>query len=254
MDSGVLVALIAAGASVLAAIISGWRSLAAERAARDLERIRTDLASEMELRRRRLDADEVLARYREPLAAAAFDLQLRLNNILAGSFLQRYAAAGHDRHEEAVSSSLYRFSQFFGWREALRQGIQFLDFKEPEQSRKVSRLLSGITVAFATDRHGQQLMLWVEAQRAIGELMLQQGDADLTVRGYAWFEDHSSTLAPYLEPLRKAIEDGSASTSSRLVVIRDLLSELVQQLDPEGVRFTDLHDPADDDDTSAPHR
>lgn len=250
-------AVIAAAASIVAAVISAWRSASAEQAVRestertarlerqnqvDLERIRADFAAALERTRRRLDADELLAQYREPLAGAAFDLRLRLRNITAGNFLQAYASAQSERRQEAIESTLFRVAQFFGWREAIRQGIQFLDFAETEKSREVSRLIAEVTIAWASDhRYGQAAMIWQEAQRAIGELMLVQEGDGITVKGFAAFQRALPEFEPYLRPIREVIESGQAPASARLASVGQLLGELVGHLDPDGKRFFDRH-------------
>ena len=59
------------------------------------------------MRRYRLEreprAEEVLARYREPLAAAAYDLQSRLYNILELEFFEHYGSG--ERAEEALRTT-----------------------------------------------------------------------------------------------------------------------------------------------------
>ena len=96
-------ALIAAGASILVALGSGYIAIRAQRHAESLERFRREATRELELlkiereeraerERRQLDAEAVLSRYREPLLAAAYDLQSRLYNILHNRFLEIYGA------------------------------------------------------------------------------------------------------------------------------------------------------------------
>ena len=76
----------------------------------------------------RHDAKKALDNYREPLLAAAYELQARLYNILQLKFVERYISddtAG--KHTPAIESTLYVFAQFFGWREIIRREVQYLE-------------------------------------------------------------------------------------------------------------------------------
>src|SRR5215212_4203235 len=87
-------------------------------------------------------AEEVLKRYREPLAAAAFDLQSRLYNILRKSFFEQFGG-DHERCTIAENTTLFRLAQYFGWTEILRRDIQFLSFPEAADTQRVIALQSG---------------------------------------------------------------------------------------------------------------
>jgi hypothetical protein len=64
--------------------------------------------------------------YRVPLVAAAYELQARLYNILALSFVDRYLKNDtQGKHDAAIHSTLYVFAQFFGYRELIRGEIQY---------------------------------------------------------------------------------------------------------------------------------
>ena len=73
------------------------------RASEHLARLNSDLETERHERIALLDrdlrAEDVLARYREPLAAAAFDLQSRCYNILRLNFLEKFGE-GHERFSQ----------------------------------------------------------------------------------------------------------------------------------------------------------
>src|SRR5262245_49072609 len=100
--------------SVIAVVVSTWVALRQAR----LERA--------------AKAEEVLKRYREPLAAAAFDLQSRLYNILTMDFFETFG--GKERGDEALTTTLFRLAQYFGWSEILRRDIQFLSFPEDDDT------------------------------------------------------------------------------------------------------------------------
>jgi hypothetical protein len=243
MDAGVLAALVAAGSSIVVAVMSLIRSKAAQmevaKSAERLAVLTSDLSKREELARRRLDAEEVISRYRKPLAAAAFDLQSRLRNILDHAFLA-YLSSSKERREQAINSTLFRVAQYFGWAEALRQGIQFLDFNEPAQSREVSNLIGKVSRLWATDKSGQSLMIWYEAQRAIGELMLVERDELFSVMGFAKFSAEVDRFEPWLGELKESLGSGEAERSERLVALQNALVELVRELDPHGIQFSVL--------------
>ena len=104
---------------------------------------------------------------RWPLAAAAYDLQSRIYNILRMDFFGKWGNA-NEHSEDAITSTLFRLAQYFGWTEILRRKIQFLSFPEDEETRKVARLQSDIAHCFLTDSYGLTLMIWSDEQRARG--------------------------------------------------------------------------------------
>ena len=83
MDPEVLTALIAAGVAVVSAVISIFGQVR-------VARLREELDREKETRERTREAEEVLSRYREPLAHATYDLQAKLYNILRKNLFQVY--------------------------------------------------------------------------------------------------------------------------------------------------------------------
>jgi hypothetical protein len=184
---------------------------------------------------RQHEAEQVLTRYREPLAAAAFDLQSRLYNILRQDFFGKFGAG--ERAEEALTTTLYRIAQYFGWTEILRRDVQFLSFPEDEDTRDVARLQFEIARIFLDDDYGHALMIWADEQRALGELMIVEEHGKVLCMGYARFRDRcADTFAPWLERLRNELPDEAAPT--RLREIQHKLCELVKALDKGGVRYT----------------
>jgi hypothetical protein len=203
MDLAIVVALIALAGSVLSTAVSFYG----------------------QARVRRLDAAEraeaTLARYREPLVAAAFELQSRLFNILRQDFLGKYYVNGTDEQREyAVRHTLYVVGQFFGWTEILRRQIEFLNFGEVEETREVSNRVLDIRDLFASDeaKLGTPFMIWRGAQRAIGE----QTDPSFK----RWFEQ-----------LERDIEAVAAHRNERLRRVQHGLIDLIERLDAHGVRF-----------------
>lgn len=91
----------------------------------ELEQLRRELQERARRTQRAEDAEEVLKRYREPLTAAAYELQLRLHDILCKDFLGS-CGTDHERRAKAEETALFRLAQYFGWSEILRRDIEFL--------------------------------------------------------------------------------------------------------------------------------
>jgi hypothetical protein len=207
-------------AAVLSAFVAVRQSKMAERLA-ELDRAE--------------QAEAILKRYREPLAAAAFDLQSRLYNILRMDFFEKFS--GEERGDEALTTTLFRLAQYFGWTEILRRDIQFLSFPEDEDTQRVAGLQSKIARCFLTDEHGPALMIWNDEQRALGELMIVEEHGKVLCMGYAKFRnDQDGTFAPWRERLRKELGDPHAR--DRLREVQHLLCQLVETLDSRRLRYT----------------
>jgi hypothetical protein len=225
---------------IIAALLSAFVAIRQSRMAERLARLNHELDAEVHRRAQLLDrelrAEEVLTRYRQPLAAAAFDLQSRLYNILRLDFFGLFGAS-HDRGEEALSTTLFRLAQYFGWTEILRRDIQFLSFPEDDETRRVAQLQSQIAKCFLSNRYSPALMIWGDEQRALGERMIVEEHGKVLCMGYATFRERcDDTFAAWRERLRnELLED---SPHARLLDVQHLLCELVEVLDPRRVRYS----------------
>lgn len=207
-------------------------------------------AKEMETRS---NARVVLDRYRGPLLDAAWDLGDRLDNILDRRFLSNFGTG--PRGEVAISSTLFRLAQYFGWAEIVRREVQLLRFESAADTRRTAYFLSLVMRRFATDwydwdeAHDQaarwiagyradelpsrHLMLWQEEQRGIGERMIPAG-TDARCIGYATFLDqYADGFSRLLGDFESGLHARGVENSLRLVEVRDALARLVQQLDEE---------------------
>ena len=227
-------------AAVMAAAVALRQSKQETRVQADLARLNSKLQAEVAERtallERDLRAEEVLTRYREPLAAAAFDLQSRLYNILRQGFLDQFGGA-HARCDVAEETTIFRIAQYFGWSEILRRDIQFLSFPEAEATRRVVELQTAIAKCFGTSRGGHALMIWTDEQRAIGERMIVDEFGKVLCMGYARFHDeYEARFAPSCARIRAELQiDGGRR---RIRDVQHLLCELVETLDPARVRYT----------------
>jgi len=225
---------------IVAAVISAIVAIRQTRMAERLAQINHDLDTEVHRRTALIDrdllAEDVLTRYREPLAAAAFDLQSRLYNILRLDFFDRYGDS-HPRADDALTTTLFRLAQYFGWTEILRRDIQFLSFPEADETRRVAQLQTEISKSFLTHAYGAALMIWSDEQRAIGELMIVEEHGKVLCMGYATFRERcGDTFAEWRERLHSERRDESAQ--ARLRDVQHLLCELVETLDQNRVRYT----------------
>ena len=223
-------------AAVVSAVVAYRQSRMAERLARLNHELDAEVHRRAAIIDRDLRAEEVLTRYREPLAAAAFDLQSRLYNILRLDFLDKYGDS-HTRAEDALRTTFFRLAQYFGWTEILRRDIQFLSFPQDDETRRVTHLQSEISKRFLTDIHGPALMIWGDEQRAIGERMIVEEYGKVLCMGYANFNEQCHvTFAAWYDRLRTELHDESARV--RLREAQHLLCELVETLDAKRVRYT----------------
>ncbi len=217
MDPALIVALIALAGSIFstAATLFGAPALQARREART-----------------------VLERHRDPLLAAAYELQARLHNILCNRFTEDYVLGNKaGKQEAALESTLYVFAQFFGWREIIRREIQFLRFLKDEETREVAQLLRDVGEAFLTDEYGPQFMIWRVEQRGLGECMIVTSDGKPTCMGFATFVGQRATMKEWLDPLERDLRQMNEDGRARLTRLQHLLLELVQKLDEDRTRY-----------------
>ncbi|HSE82424.1 MAG TPA: hypothetical protein VLA87_12160 [Gaiellaceae bacterium] len=194
-------------------------------------------------------AAQVLAKYREPLILAAYDLQSRLYNILRQNFLGKYYATDRDGSRQyAVDHTLYLIGQYLAWTEILRREVQFLQFSEDASTRRVSTLLFDVRDAFASDRPelGPRFMIWRGEQNAIGERMITVEDGQRFCIGYATFVEKSDEpgFRRWFERLASDIGVVAGEPNLRLRKLQHRLVDLVTTLDEGGVRFQKAIDKA----------
>lgn len=219
-----------------------------DRAARELEEFRIILAEEKEIRAesrsKRATAEATVSHYREPLLSAAFDLQARIYNMHRGRFF------GEDRSSYHLDHTLFVFGQYLGWREIIRQEIQFLDLGDTPTTKNLAEHLERITSSLsmtAGDLPGN-FKLFRGEQRAIGEKMMcpaseaeEQGMAHRCL-GYAAFVEalHEPDFDVWFAKLRGYVLDVESSDIfdfNRLSFLQNALIDLIDALDSKFVRF-----------------
>jgi hypothetical protein len=198
-------------------------------------------------RDRRTKVLDLVARYRDPLLWAAFELRNRLYGIIGRKGLsQAHQRGGHD-WKLAQDYTLFVVSQYLGWVEILRQGIQFLDLGEDRRNRDLVEIIYDITRTFATAKlDGDTLHLPRGEQRAIGELVISlpaQRDDLFGCIGYATFcarlEDDERFAAWFMRTRAqlKQLAMSETNATERLVTLHNRLTDLIDFLDPDAVRF-----------------
>jgi hypothetical protein len=217
MDAAVVIALIALAGSVLSTVLTVFGAPAFEA---------------------RREAKKLVETYREPLLAAAYELQARLHNILKRDFVGEQVVRNKaGKQDAAVESTLYVFAQFFAWREIIRREIQFLSFTRDKQTREVAQLLQDIGEAFLTDSFGPQFMIWRVEQRGLGERMITSTNGKQTCIGYAAFIERQTSMKEWLGPLEHDLRNTDDGGRKRLTEVQHLLLDLVRKLDEKQTRY-----------------
>jgi hypothetical protein len=235
MKTELIVALIAGGVSLSAGALSVWGQHRSARLSASLQAL---TAAEQ----RRVDSEKALARYREPLARAAYDLQSRLYNILEQDLLSVYLDNGDDRTRSyVVDNTAFLIAQYFAWTEIIRRDIQYIDLGQDEQTRLLARLQDDIYSLFLTDRFDHLLRIFAGEQRAIGEKMIRDGARGPECLGYAGFlTGLLNSPDPLIEYVRHDIRDINGHLKDarpRLVALQNALIDLLTFLDPAFIRF-----------------
>lgn len=211
-----------------------------------LEKLKDDLQQKKESRQKTEKAEEVLAKYREPLLLAAFELQSRCYNIARGNVLKDFHANGNEREREyTVQNTCYVFAQYLAWTEIIRREVQFLNLGETDSNRKLNSLQDNIRSVMLNDKFGKVCRIFRGEQRAIGELMITTKGSDSFCMGYAEFAGKKETeFLHWFEPLRQSVNELAIDISSgqtRLVQLQNALVDLIDYLDPNHVRFDRRH-------------
>ncbi len=238
-----LIAAVASIASAIIALASQFRvaKLQAKNQA-TLEELKDELQQKKEVRQKTEKAEEVLAKYREPLVQAAFELQSRCYNILRGSVLKHFHANGNEREREyTVQNTCYVFAQYLAWTEIIRREVQFLNLGETESNRRLNTLQENIRSVMLDNNLGKICRIFRGEQRAIGELMITTKGADSFCIGYAEFVARKEPeFLQWFEPLRQSVDELARDLSSgtdRLTQLQHTLVDLIGYLDPNYVRF-----------------
>jgi hypothetical protein len=236
---------------IVVALISGAVSLGAAGIAIFSNRGVARLGSELEERRRlaskREQAEELRARYRDPLLGTVFGLQSRLYNVVAQNFLVRYMQGDQSSREYAVDNTLHLLAEYLAWVEIIRREIQFLDLGGEVANREWLNALEDVRDVLARDDLDPVLRVFRGEQRAIGEMAtVELKDAPDGRRheslGYARFVEcrHAADFNRWFHKLEADLELLAAEPHTHLERVTLLQSRLIDVLDifdPDCERF-----------------
>lgn len=184
---------------------------------------------------------EVMARYRDPLLRAAFDLQSRLYNIVELGFLTRYYRDDRPEHKAyAADNTLYVLAEYLGWVEILRREVRFLDLGDEQANRQLMERLDAVRRILLADAYGDDvLQVFNGQQRAIGEIMAVPAEREgggMACKGYAAFTacQDEPGFARWFARLRDDVEVLAREPHGhgRVIALQHALVDLVDFLDP----------------------
>lgn len=238
-------------AAVIVGLVSIVTAAAGQRSRRQIERFRVEHRKDIELLRdelrsraiqddRQVQRETVMARYRQPLAMAAYDCHRRVHHILTNDFLGRYASPDASRREMAILTTVYRVAQYFCWAEILRQEIQLLQAPNTETTKRTNQLMNRIIKAFMSDRFGcPGFEIWRDQQRSIGELMIDETGRQRRCIGYFAFEKtYEERFAKLCGGMVQALEwPNGELLSPRLQLVQHLFCDLASHLDSAELQY-----------------
>lgn len=242
---GIIVSNVVAVGSAVIAVYSQRNSTRLEA---ELESLR--LAEQRRFEReqtaeqRRFEREQTVAKFREPLTQAAYDLQSRLYNILEKRVIEAYVVGGDDRTRSyVVDNTTFLIAQYFAWTEIIRSEIQFLDLGKDEETAKLAALRDEIDSIWATDskKFSPALRIFAGEQRAIGESLIVEGPRGPECIGYGKFlRGLKVKKNPLVEAARQDVaklRDDLEGARPRLIALQNAVINLLEFLDPRYVRF-----------------
>jgi hypothetical protein len=158
-------------------------------------------------RKRYIESQNLIAKYRDPLLLAAQDLQSRLYSLVQGDLYhwigkvnessestdEKYKDLRKDQKENLRLYTAFLVGQFLSWTYILRRQAQYISFtSSPEEDNKrLVKILARISQTFSTDDPQRGLKeasftLWRGQQIGIGEVMTEL-QAEPCCMGYASF-------------------------------------------------------------------
>jgi hypothetical protein len=181
-------AALALGGVVFTTIVGRRNQVHQKHADRELARLNSTLQSERDSAIAQREGAKVIAKFRDPLMHAAYDLQSRIFNILRKEFLQEYYSNGSPREQDyAVENTIFLLAQFLGWSEIIRREIQFLALGDDGQTKELRAIQDRIHRQLRTDRLKSGFRLFAGEQRAVGELMIDSRNGVPRCLGFAAF-------------------------------------------------------------------
>ena len=134
----------------------------------------------------------------------------------------------------------------------MRRGLQFLDLGDDRRTRELNQLLALVSRTFSDTRQypAGAFRLFRDEQRALGEIMLEPADGELRryqCIGYATFTTRLETDASFSRWFQRlssdagTLADPAPGQLDRLISIQHALADVIEFLDPSGLRFPREH-------------
>lgn len=232
--------------AIISAIVAVSSAIVAVVGQRRITVLQHQFAQQREAQSREAKAEAVLAKYRDPLLRATFDLQSRLFSTVQLGFLRIYYNKSDADQQYAENHTLYALGEYFGWVEVVRREVQFLDLGDIAATRRLQELLQQITDTLNTDGMPLNFRLFRGEQRAIGELMLAERNRGegtfFDCIGFAEFTrkldspDFTRWFGKLKDSINIAATDSDAD-STRLICVQHGLVDLIDFLDPDNIRI-----------------
>jgi hypothetical protein len=235
MNPTLIASMIAAFASIVAALIAYW-------AGDHAKKVEAQLAEQKAESDRRAETEQLARKFREPLAHAAYDLQSRIFNIVKIGFLDLYLTNGNERTRlYAVKNTLFLIAQYFAWTELVRREIRYIDSGTDEETRRLARLRDQIYGIWQSNGYDPLFRIFAGEQRAIGERLIREGPSGPGCMGYAsfldFYQEHPDPLLTALEAEITALGSSVERATPRLAALQHALVDLLAFLDRDAVRF-----------------
>jgi len=239
MNVEILTAIIAAVIALASTIISIYGQ-------GRITKLAHQLNQQSEEKSRETKVAEIMARYRDPLIRSAIDLQRRIYSTVRLDYLEKLYQRSQAEQNYAIQHTLFLIAEYLGWVEILRREIQFLDLGDIEMNRRLMQVLFKISDAFFSEKTDSAFRIYYGEQRAIGEIMISVGHTTIDSTkheciGYASFVKrfNDPEFAIWFGRLKNDFErkaEGSFTNDERLIVLQHALIDLIDFLDPEGIR------------------
>ncbi len=134
----------------------------------------------------------------------------------------------------------------------MRRGLQYLDLGDDRRTRELNTILALVSRTFSDTSlyPAGAFRLFRDEQRALGEIMLEPADGELRhyqCIGYATFTTRLETDPAFLRWFQRlsseadALADPAPGQPDRLVSVQHALIDVIEFLDPDGLRFPREH-------------
>lgn len=137
---------------------------------------------------------------------------------------------------------------YLSWTEIVRRGLQYLDLGDDRRTRELNEILALVSRTFSgTGLYpAGAFRLFRDEQRALGEIMPEPADGELRhcqCTGYATFTARLEADPAFLRWFQRLASEADALAGpapgqlDRLASVQHALIDVIEFLDPDGLRF-----------------